>query len=126
MKIDGETYENQVEACRTTTPWGRADVVTRYERGINFYSTPGHGGYKLSDKLNARIPEFIRRETWCGLGLKGWYEEDDDAPIVVLAFGHLFGEERRKRALEYLTEHHPTWVPALLTVATVGGTVGTL
>jgi hypothetical protein len=125
MRIDGQTYQYPAECVTTSTPWGRADVVTRYERGLNFCSTPGHGGFKLSEKLNARIPSFIRHETFGGLGVKGWYEEDEDAQIVIVAFGHLFNEQERKHAVEYLTAHHPAWMPALLAIATVGGTVGT-
>lgn len=32
--------ERKTECVTTTTPWGKADMVTRYARGINFYSTP--------------------------------------------------------------------------------------
>lgn len=102
----------------TATPWGEADTVTRYAVGVNLYSTPGHGGFKLSGGLNALIPEFIRQESFGSLGLTGWYEEDEDANIVVVAFGHLFPEEQRKHALAYLTLWHPAWADALVVVAT--------
>lgn len=87
---------------------------------------PGHGGFKLSAKVNERIPLFIRQESFGGLGLKGWYEEDEDAQIVIVAFGHLFTEKERQHAREYLGKHHPTWLFALDRIATVGGTFGSL
>jgi len=114
------------EYITTATPWGKADSVTRYERGVNFYSTPGHGGFKLSKALNERIPLFIRQESFGGLGLKGWYEEDEDAQIIIVAFGHLFADQERQSAREYLGTYHPTWLFALDRIATVGGTFGSL
>jgi uncharacterized protein DUF7007 len=126
VKINGETVNYYTECVTTVTPWGKADIVTRYERGVNFYSTPGHGGFKLSKVVNERIPLFIRQESFGGLGLKGWYEEDEDAQIVIVAFGHLFTEKERQHAREYLGTHHPTWLFALERIATVGGTFGSL
>lgn len=67
----------------TVTPWGMSDHVTRYARGINFYDTPSHGGYKVSAKLNASMPEPLRNAD-------GWYEEDCEWCKVVLAFPQYF------------------------------------
>jgi hypothetical protein len=87
---------------RTATPWGRADCATRFTRGITFYSTPGHGGFKVSKKLNKRIPFDFQTASFAGLGVNGWYEEDEDAAIVIVFFADfregLFSAEQVKAA----------------------------
>jgi hypothetical protein len=70
--------------------------------GIHFYSTAGHGGYKLSPELNKQVPLKVRQSTWGGLGMQGWYEEDCDALIVVVTFPQHFPETSVKRAKECL------------------------
>lgn len=63
----------------TTTPWGKSQYSKPLTRGIIFYGTAGHGGYHVSKKLNALIPERVRDRG-------GWYEEDCAwaIPIVFL------------------------------------------
>lgn len=98
------------EHVTTTTPWGRADMVTRFARGINFYSTPGHGGFKVSDELNRRVPIELREQSFGGLGLKGWYEEDCDAYIVITTFSEYFTPEEVSNAREALAKYLPVSV----------------
>jgi hypothetical protein len=60
----------------TNTPWGKAqsrDIIS--DEGIEFYSTAGHGGYKVSAQLNRLIPKVFR-------AAGGWYEEDCAWSIV--------------------------------------------
>lgn len=61
------------------TPWGSADAVYQRAPGILAVSTPGHGGFKLDRKANAKIPQLFRRAG-------GWYEEDCEWAIVALFF----------------------------------------
>lgn len=70
----------------TTTPWGLSQSKKTITRGINCYSTAGHGGYKVSDKLNQQIPAYMRNAD-------GWYEEDCEWAIVVIVFSNLFSPE---------------------------------
>ena len=91
----------------TSTPWGRADIATRFARGITFYNTPGHGGFKLSKGLNERIPEDFRNESWSALGKQGWYEEDCDANIVIVHFPEHFSKEQVAAAHEALATYMP-------------------
>ena len=70
----------------TTTPWGPAETTDEVAPGITFYTTASHGGYYLSPERNAEIPLGLRMETFCKLGLEGWYEEDFDARIVETIF----------------------------------------
>lgn len=100
------------ETTTTATPWGKADMVTRYTLGINFYNTPGHGGFHVSKKLNKRIPEYFRTATFGQLGNRGWYEEDSDWAIVVTVFatfrdGSIFTEAEIKQARESLQSYLP-------------------
>ena len=76
------------------TPWGPAQTSEVIAPGITFYSTASHGGFHLSDERNARVSLKLRRSTFLQLGMKGWYEEDCDASIVLATFpeyAELFG-----------------------------------
>lgn len=97
----------KTECVTTSTPWGKADMVTRFAKGINFYSTPGHGGFHLSAKLNKLVPIELRQASWGGLGLKGWYEEDCDAYIVITVFSQHFTPEEVDNAREALAKYLP-------------------
>lgn len=97
----------RVEYVTTNTPWGKADSVTRYGLGINFYTTPGHGGFKLSEKMNRLVPIELRRQSFGGLGLKGWYEEDCDAYIVMAVFSQHFTADEVERARKALASYLP-------------------
>lgn len=79
------------QRVKTVTPWGKADSKIKVTRGINFYSTPGHGGYKVSKKLNASMPAPLRNSD-------GWYEEDCEWCKVVLAFPQHFNEDKKETA----------------------------
>ena len=98
------------ECVTTNTPWGKADLVTRYVKGVNFYTTPGHGGFKLSESVNRLIPVELRRNSFGGLGLKGWYEEDCDAYIVITTFSEYFTPEEVSNAREALAKYLPVSV----------------
>ena len=67
----------------TSTPWGMADSSEKIARGIVSYSTPSHGGFHLSPIRQAEMPEALKIES-------GWYEEDCDWCLVVVAFPQFF------------------------------------
>jgi hypothetical protein len=105
MKTIELTQGDTMSRCfdvSTSTPWGKADYATRFARGITFYNTPGHGGFKLSKGLNETIPFDFRTATWAGLGVNGWYEEDCDAQIVIVFFPQHFSAEQVSAAHEAL------------------------
>jgi hypothetical protein len=62
------------------TPWGAADFVDEVGPGIYIVSTSSHGGMHLSDEINARIPDYMRRDS-------GWYEEDCEIAIPCWILG---------------------------------------
>jgi hypothetical protein len=68
------------------TPWGAAQTSEVIAPGITFYSTASHGGFHLSDERNACVPLRLRQSTFLQLGMKGWYEEDCDASIILAPF----------------------------------------
>lgn len=78
--VSGETMTKPTETLYLqrgpVTPWGTADAKYEYGPGINFYITPGHGGFKVNATPNQRIPKPFRNND-------GWYEEDVEAAIVL-------------------------------------------
>jgi|SRR5271165_777491 len=84
----------------TTTPWGKSQHTTNYGRGVNFYSTAGHGGFKVSKALNASMPAAIRNAD-------GWYEEDCEYAKVMIAFPERFTETQFADAKDSLRMWNP-------------------
>ena len=84
----------------TSTPWGTAQHAKRYARGIIFYETAGHGGIHVSPGRNMQVPEALRIED-------GWYEEDCDWALVVVAFPQFFDAEDYASATEAVKNWHP-------------------
>ena len=77
----------------STTPWGLAQHSTTIAEGIVFVSTASHGGFWLSDERLAELPESIQ-QPGSYEELRGWFEEDARASIVVLCFPEAFTLDR--------------------------------
>lgn len=90
----------------THTPWGTADHVDRYQRGITWYGTPSHGGFKVCKTLNEQIPEYMRDKG-------GWYEEDCDWAIVATVFPAAFiGHDKDpEKTLQHARDTLRNWHP---------------
>lgn len=80
------------------TPWGKSQYSKKITRGINFYGTAGHGGYKVSKKLNESMPEALRNDN-------GWYEEDCDWAKVAIAFPQHFEVQTVLHAMDMLRNY---------------------
>ncbi len=74
----------------SSSPWGQIQDCERLSEGVWTVSTASHGGIKLDRIRNALIPEAARIPG-------GWYEEDCDYAIPVVALG-LDSETRRDAA----------------------------
>ena len=90
----------------TTTPWGKADHKTPITRGINFYSTPGHGGYSVSKGLFAKMNPALASigEAYGGAF---WFEEDCAYAAVYLAFPEHFDASKLACAHESIKDYYP-------------------
>lgn len=76
----------------TSTPWGPSDYTKSFARGITFYGTPSHGGFKVSaGRLKKMHPALIDMG-WAGMGERGWFEEDCSWCAVALAFPECFDD----------------------------------
>ncbi len=91
------------------TPWGPADCRTMITDGLDFYSTPSHGGYRVSGAMLKRIPAAARAATWRKLGEQGWYEEDEDWAIVAFCIPEAFTREEWAAACRTLNRPGGLW-----------------
>lgn len=64
------------------TPWGRSDSKEILAKGIVSYSTPSHGGIRLSPKRIAQIPATAHNF----LDSLEWWEEDCDWVVPYILF----------------------------------------
>ena len=78
-----EKNDRAEEAKRIQTPWGQADQNEEIVPGVNFVSTPGHGGLVLSERWWRDIPEDVASTLTDRL----YAEEDCEAPIVLALLG---------------------------------------
>lgn len=85
------------------TPWGIADSRVEYGEGVTRYGTPGHGGFHLDRKRNAKVHPALRKA--CGNG--PWYEEDASWAAVAHSLPELFTSRERKHATDTLKRWYP-------------------
>ena len=82
------------------TPGGPAQTAEIYADGVAFFTTAGHGGFKLARARNAAMPKALRVAG-------GWYEEDCEWAKVAVAFPDLFTKSERRSAEESLRHWYP-------------------
>lgn len=73
---------------RRSCVWGQVDQVTTIAPGIEFVSTPSHGGFLLDATAKAAMPEPYKAFKPFAGGRS--YEEDCDAALIPCAFPALF------------------------------------
>lgn len=76
------------QVIETSTPWGRPHGHRVIAPGIVSYSTGSHGGVHLSAERIAQMPEALSGITT--FAEPGWYEEDVDVNLVIVAFPEFF------------------------------------
>ena len=88
------------------TPWGQTQCKTKLCDGVWFVSTSSHGGMWLSVPRINQLKRKMELEPTAPcpnfLGMWTWWEEDDDAPFVAAAFGHLFEDDQLELAVRAL------------------------
>lgn len=87
----------------TTSPWGPVTDATPYgtpgdDHCLWFVSTASHGGFYVPPMPLRRIPIEARRATWNGQGVRGWFEEDRDATLIVVFFPEHFSRAQVESA----------------------------
>lgn len=79
------------------TAWGPPQQAKVIAPGIIQYSTASHGGIWLDKDRRVQMPFGLKHaSTWAG---GNWYEEDNDAALVVLSFPELFSPFNCEQAL---------------------------
>jgi hypothetical protein len=96
---------------RIHTPWGYSDHVEYIAEGIQWVSTPSHGGYKLSPERVKAMPRDWLNASFNLQGFGGWFEEDCDWCLVVLAFPDCFEPSSVGRARQCFT----AWIEPKIT-----------
>ena len=91
--LSAGTSERQWEELNlregSRTPWGPAQTIYGVAPGIAVASCAGHGGVKLSPERNREVPEALRNSD-------GWYEEDVEYNIPVVAFPDEFAAHHKR------------------------------
>lgn len=95
-----------VHLISSDTPWGKVQSAKDVAPGITRIETASHGGYRLNSVANAKVELALRKGTFEGLGMKGWYEEDCDWAIVVYTFRQHFDAIEYEAAMKTLKQHH--------------------
>lgn len=72
------------------SPWGTIDHVSPIAPGLQWVSTPGHGGIEVDTDRQRAIKRALPRFVTFGGNGPRWYEEDCDATAVILTFPELF------------------------------------
>lgn len=89
------------------TPWGPSQNWEKIAPGIFSHSTASHGGFHLSAERLAAMPEHLKVPGWGGNAARGWFEEDCDAALVMLAFPEHFPHAQGESgaAMRSVAEH---------------------
>lgn len=87
-------------ATHAHTPWGSAQHSTYYAEGVEFHSTAGHGGFRLSADRNRMVHPLLRSND-------GFYEEDCAWAAVAINFPELFTSFEKRCANETLRNWEP-------------------
>ena len=91
---------------RTYTPWGDSQHTKIVAPGIIEYSTASHGGMHLSASRLAAMPkQFAGFQPFAG---PGWFEEDCDTVVVMLAFPKDFTAAEVERA-KFVYDNHKAY-----------------
>ncbi len=76
------------------TPWGQIQAIETVAEGIAFITTASQGGFYLTADLNERVPAALKEASYCGDGVRGFYEEERDC------FKDQFANEDYAQAIE--------------------------
>lgn len=91
------------EGCSLSieTPWGRSDTVSNWGPGLDFFTTPSHGGFRLSVERWEELNASFAFKSWAG---PFWLEEDEDANLAVIRWPELFPGQWVFFAVRYVSK----------------------
>lgn len=96
------------------TPWGPSQRTTVFAEGVEFHTTSGHGGFKLSATRNRDVHPLL-------LSKDGFYEEDSAWAAVAITFPHLFTAFERQCAERSIKDWWPdAWEKIFGTILAAG------
>lgn len=82
------------------SPWGPVQYQENITDDIAWVGTAGHGGCKVSPKLNRTIPDHLRNDN-------GWYEEDCEwAKAYVALEQHILANANDQHSINVIKEGH--------------------
>lgn len=96
------------------TPWGSAQYVKTFGRGIAECGTASHGGVRVSRGLAEKVMLAAVLKQAIKQGGYYWFEEDCAYALVVLTFPDRFEEKHH----EYAHNAGKNWYPELYTLIT--------
>ena len=76
--------------AKLSTPWGEAYHVEEIADGIHSVTTASHGGLRLSEAAQKRLPADVLSAFMHG---PGWAEEDCEVPIVLTLLDMMPGDQ---------------------------------
>lgn len=97
------------------SPWGHIQTEEWLIPGVQTITTAGHGGFKVTERKLEDMPEYLAE---CAFPEPGYFEEDCNWALVVLAFWSEFaGTDWRKfavpTALHYYPKQYAKWHESL-------------
>jgi len=108
MAAGGKKASGEGPSKGSHSPWGSIQSVTVLGNEVWSVGTAGHGGVKLSRRLNALIPADFR-------GKGGWYEEDTEwaIPYFILPASEFGADLRYTENLKGAESSIKNWNPDL-------------
>ena len=91
------------------SPWGIIKNVNPVTEGIDFVTTEGHGGYRLSKTQNDKVDRRLRINS-------GFYEEDCEWSFIYVTFPELFPVSARTPAEATIARFYPAFLPIALEI----------
>lgn len=97
-----------------SSPWGKIDHVTIWERGISFVGTPSHGGVRVAKGYAERKLSAECRSRAIDSGAYLFFEEDCDYALPLWELPHLWAKANvtRESLLSSLSAYNPGYLIA--------------
>jgi len=92
------------------TPWGKANFIKKYQRGLTWIETPSHGGYRVSCGFAEKFLSEPARKLAMKWGNYWWYEEDCLASIIDYELITVTTQEKRDLTFKNISRWNPEYL----------------